>query len=70
MTARSLHRFRLRPVRSPRSSWRRRCVMSSIVFSEPAVADVLMLAVIFALPLLGVMTPGRNAFTGSHRAGS
>jgi O-antigen ligase len=37
---------------------------SSIVFSEPAVADVLMLAVIFTLPLLGVMTPGRNAFTG------
>jgi O-antigen ligase len=39
-------------------------VTSSIVFSEPAVADVLMLGVILALPLLGVMRPGRNAFAG------
>jgi O-antigen ligase len=39
-------------------------VTSSIVFSEPAVADVLMLGVILALPLRGVMRPGRNAFAG------
>jgi O-antigen ligase len=38
---------------------------SSIVFSEPAVADILMLAAILAVPLLGVMKPGRNALTGA-----
>jgi O-antigen ligase len=37
---------------------------SSIVFSEPAIADVLMLAAVLVLPLLGVMRPGRSAFTG------
>jgi O-antigen ligase len=37
---------------------------SSIVFSEPAIADVLMLAAVLVLPLLGVMKPGRSAFTG------
>lgn len=37
---------------------------STIVFSEPAVADVLMMGVILALPLIGVLKPGRAALSG------
>ena len=37
---------------------------STIVFSEPAIADMLMMGVILALPIIGVMKPGRAALSG------
>jgi O-antigen ligase len=37
---------------------------STIVFSEPAIADMLMMGVILALPIIGVMRPGRAALSG------